>query len=165
MKNFLKLSAISITLIGFSANALAANSNGDISANVVGIPLGISQTTALIIGNFSSGAASGTIDQSGAVTGGVIAASGGPTRSAGVFTVTGSGNSNYSFTLPATATISSGGNNMTTTLTFASSGTSGTVVRALSSGTENVTINGSLAVPANQALGAYTGTYNVTVTY
>lgn len=50
---------------------------------------------------------------------------------------------------------------MTVTLSLAS----GTASRNLTSGTDSVTVNGSLAVAANQTAGAYTGTYTVTANY
>jgi hypothetical protein len=82
-----------------------------------------------------------------------------------VFNVLGADASSYTFNLPTTATLGIGGsggtNQMTTTLSF----DSGSESRALSAGNENVTVNGTLTVPANQPVGVYTGTYEVTVNY
>ncbi len=158
-----KISIISAIILATSASSAFAVT-GNIDATVVA-NLTVSQSTQMNFGSFSSSATSGTIDQAGNVTGGVTAVAGGATRAPAVFNVTGTGNYPYTFTLPATATIGIGGsggtNPMTVTLSFAT----GNGSRTLSSGSENVTINGSLAVAANQAAGAYTGTYNVTANY
>jgi hypothetical protein len=163
MKKFLKLSAIALAISSISS-AQAATTSGTANARVV-TPIAISQTTPLEFGSFSSSASLGTITQAGVVTGGVTAISGGATRTAGVFAVTGeaaAGTTPYTFTLPANVTLNSGGNSMVATLSFAS----GTSSRTLnSSGSDTVNVNGSLAVAANQAAGAYTGTYSVTVNY
>jgi len=160
MKIFLKLTAliVAISSVSSSAYAISATSN----ARVV-TPLAITQTTALEFGSFASSATAGSITQAGVVTGGVTAVASGSTRSGGVFAVTGesSATTAYTFNFPATATITSGVNNMTVALTLAS----GTSARTLTSGTNTVTINGTLTVPANQVAGAYTGTYSVTVAY
>jgi len=160
MKIFLKLTAfiVAISSVSSSAFAISATSN----ARVV-TPVAVSQTTALGFGSFASSALAGTINQSGVVSGGVTAVAGGSARSAGVFAVTGesSATTAYTFTFPATATITSGVNNMTVALTLAS----GTTARTLTTGADTVSINGTLTVAANQVAGAYTGTYSVTVAY
>lgn len=160
MKNFLKLSILTLSLINLSSNAIAASTSGSSTARVL-TPIAVTATTALQFGSFTSSATAGTITQAGAVTGGVTAVS--STRSAGVFTVTGesSANTNYSFTLPSSVTLTSGANTMTASLSYAS----GNASRTLISGNDAVTINGTLTVAANQAAGAYTGTYNVTAIY
>jgi Mat/Ecp fimbriae major subunit len=157
MKNFLKLSALSIALIGFSSNAMALTANA--SATVI-TPIAITQTTALQFGTFSPGTGAGNIDQSGAATGGVISVSS-STKSPGIFAVTGFTGASYTFTLPSTVTISAGGPTMTAALSFASGGAS----RTLTGGADTVTVNGLLTVGASQANGSYIGTYNVTVNY
>jgi len=157
-KNYTKLfSTISLlsTFYAFDSYAITANA----SATVVQA-ISVVETTPLEFGLFTSSGATGTINQAGAVTGGVTAVTG-VTRTAAVFTVSGGGNASYSFALPNTATLSSGGNSMTATLSFAS----GNATRTLGSGSDSVTVNGSLAVAASQAVGAYNGIYTVTVAY
>jgi len=144
----------------FVSHAYAATQTGTANARVV-TPLSVAATTALQFGNFAASATAGTISQAGAVTGGVTAIT--STRTAGVFTVTGeaSASTPYTFTLPANVSLTSGANSMTATLSLAS----GTSARTLTSGTDTVTVNGSLAVAANQVAGAYTGTYTITANY
>lgn len=133
--------------------------------------LSVTQGAALDFGSFVASSSAGTINQSGSTTGGVTAVS--SSRSAGSFTVSGEQQNGiaYSFSLPATATLScdtgtttscSGAPNMTATLSF-SAGSASRTLNA--SGQDVVTINGSLAVGANQLSGVYKGTYNVTVNY
>ena len=160
MKIFLKLTALimAISSVSSSAYAISATAN----ARVV-TPVAVSQTSALEFGSFASSATAGTITQAGVVTGGVTAVASGATRSAGVFAVTGesSATTAYTFTFPATATLTSGSNTMTAALALAS----GTTARNLTTGSDTVTINGTLTVALNQAAGVYTGTYSVTVAY
>ena len=159
-----KLSLLLTLLFAFTSQAFAITAT--VNAVVVNT-LTVSQTTALNFGSFSSSASSGTINQIGTTTGGVTAVSGGATRAAAVFSVSAGDSSStpYIFTLPPTATIGIGGsagtNQMTVTLAFASGSSS----RTLSSGSDAVTVNGNLAVAANQASGTYTGTYLVTAAY
>ena len=158
MKKILILSA---ALFISTNQAFAINATAN--AKVV-TPITISQTTGLNFGSFASSSSSGTINQAGTVTGGVTAVTPTAARTAGVFAVAGEVvvNTAYNFTLPSTATLNSGGNSMTATLSFAS----GTASRTFDgAGTETVTVNGVLAVGANQVAGDYSGTYTVTVAY
>jgi hypothetical protein len=154
-----KLFLLFSLLLPSSSFALTANA----TATVVQA-MNITETTPMEFGYFSASASPGTINQSGTTSGDVTAISAsGITRSGAVFAVSGSGAAGYTFTLPSTATLtrSGGSETMTATLSFAS----GNASRNLSSGTESVTINGSLAVSANQAAGSYSGTYTVSVAY
>jgi hypothetical protein len=162
MKNnctkILLLSTILSSLFYAESNAATGNA----SATVV-TAIAVSETTAMQFGLFSASGSTGTINQAGTATGGVTAIASGVTRSAGIFAVTGTGNASYTFTLPSTATLTRSGESetMTADLSF----NSGNGTRSLTSGSENVTINGSLTVAANQIAGVYNGTYTVTVAY
>ena len=161
MKNFFKLVLTISAILSFSSSAYAISATAN--ARVV-TPITVTQTTALQFGSFTSSGVLGTITQAGVVTGGVTAVTGGATRAAGVFAVAGettAASTPYTFTFPTTASLANGANTMTATLSLAS----GTATRTLTNGAETVTVNGSLAVAANQAAGAYTGTYIVTVAY
>lgn len=153
--------ALFLNSLLFPSFANAANeATGTANANVV-TTISVAAGNDLEFGNFSSGGTLGTITQAGVVTGGVTSVSGGATRSAATFTVTGDGNNTYTFTLPSTVTLNSGANSMDANLSF----NNGTASRTLSSGAETVTINGTLNVGANQATGSYSGTYDVSVSY
>ena len=110
-----------------------------------------------------------TIATSGAVTatGGMatsyaIAQTGGG-RGAASFTVTGDASRSFVLTLPANITIRNGANSMRITA-LATNATAGKASLS-SAGSFTLNLGGTLNVAANQAIGNYTGTYAVTVTY
>jgi len=159
------LKKIYFTLIFFAilpTDSFSATAVGTASARVV-VPIAVTAGSSLQFGSFAASSTAGTINQAGVTTGGVLAIAGGSARSAGTFTVTGENSTNtaYTFSMPATVTLSSGSNSMTATLSYGS----GNGARTLISGTDTVTVNGVLAVGANQVAGAYTGTYTVTAVY
>ncbi len=147
---------------------------GSIPARIV-TPLSVVQTSILQFGTVASSVASGFILQDGTTSGGVTAVSGGATRSAGQFNVTGeSGGTtyNYTITLSATSTLTGPGANMTANLSLTptsvtlSPAPTTTLTKQLNvAGTDTISIYGRLGINANQAPGNYTGTYNVTVAY
>ncbi len=157
MKSTTKITAaaLTISLLGASLAQAATTVAGTASATVIG-PLAITQTTPLSFGSFSSGATAGTITSFGAATGGVTNFSAG---SPAVFTVTGNPNSNFNITAPATVTLTSGANTMSADLTTPATSALDNV------GSRIFNTIGTLNVAANQASGAYTGTYNVSVNY
>lgn len=156
---------LSVTLAFFSAANIAmadSSTTGNATATITS-GIAVERVRALSFGTFIAGNSNGTINQSGIFSGGVTLV-GNPNdgREAGSFRVLGTPNTAYRFTLPSTATISNGTNNMTVNLSFASDDD----IRSISNdGTEIVLINGTLNVLANQPLGTYQGTYNVSVEY
>ena len=82
--------------------------------------------------------------------------------SAAQFQVAGSPNFTYNITLPTTATISSGTNTM-----LVDNFTSSPSVHGLLDGTgkQNLSVGGTLHVGATQAIGNYSGTFTITVSY
>lgn len=81
--------------------------------------------------------------------------------SADSFTLTGNTGQSFSVSLPASVLISNGSNTLTVS-NFTSSCTSSCV---LANSTYTFKIGGTLTVPANTALGEYTGAYTVQITY
>jgi len=155
------LAALSTGL--YSANAFAASVTANASANVI-TPLAIAESTGMDFGDVSVGTGGGTVvlDTTGgrSVTGDAEAVTGG-TQTAGVYNVTGSGTKAYSITFPASATISSGGNNMTVdTFTHDAGATP-----ALTGGADTFNVGATLTISPSQAPGAYSGTYTLTVNY
>jgi hypothetical protein len=158
-----KITAAALVASLFTANAAqAATATGTASATVLS-GLTITQTTPLSFGSFSSGPTAGTINHFGSVTGGVSSYAGG--AQFGVFTLNGAANSNVTSVLvngvssSSTVTLTSGANSMVANI-FAPTGAS-----LNGSGTGFVNVTGTLNVAANQASGAYTGTYTVTANY
>ena len=147
----------------YSAVATAASVTANASANVI-VPLTIAESVGMDFGDVSVGAAGGTvvIDTAGGrtVTGDAEAVTGG-TQAAGVYNVSGSGTKAYTITFPASAVISSGGNNMTVDNFTHNAGAS----PALSGGTGSFAVGARLTINPAQPPGAYTGTYSLTVNY
>ncbi len=157
MKSITKMTAaaLAVSVLGASFAQAATTVAGTVSATVIG-PLAIVQTTPLSFGSFSASATAGTITSFGVTTGGVTNFSAG---SPAVFTVTGNPNTNFSITSPASVVLNSGANSMTAALTTPTSSALDNV------GSRIFNTIGTLTVAANQASGAYTGTYNVSVNY
>lgn len=163
MKNFTRfslLAAVFATVSTLSVSATAATATGNASANVL-TPIAIAQGTALNFGTFAGNGA-GTVVMTAAgvrsATGSVLLTSG-VTPSAASFTVTGTGSATFGVTYPASFNVTNGtGGTMPVTVTGAATGT-------LVSGTVALPVGGTITVAANQAAGAYTGTYTMTVEY
>ena len=158
--------AISSLLFSFSliSSANAVSTTGNVNATVVA-PVTISETTAMSFGSFGpSVTLAGTIDTSGNTTNDVSKLTNGQNA---VFAVTGEGNNNITFTLPAdgAVTVTGPGTPMTVHLGTTTSYLGGSSVHALSSGSANVTVYGRLDVGANQTAGSYTGTYTASANY
>jgi len=166
MKKVLIGAAVLVVLsLTHSVNAQAATATGTANAKVLA-PIAISAGTPLNFGSIASSAALGTVVMTAAgarsATGGVgLVTDGTNAPTAGVFTVTGATGIGFSITLPATATITSGANNMTVNAFASTPSGSGTLV----GGTATVNVGATLNVGANQVAGTYTGTYPVTVNY
>jgi hypothetical protein len=169
MKTSSKLFALGMILMGFGLNAnaqVSATASSPATARIV-TPIAITNDVPLHFGNVEASANIGTVVMSPSEsnartrTGGATlpAIAGSPT--AAKFTVTGEDALTYAITLPASTTLSSGGNNMTVnTFTSTPSATG-----LLTEGTQVVYVGATLNVGASQAAGSYSGTFNVTVAY
>ena len=161
-------SAAVVALLAIASPSLAQNTaTGSASAAVtVARPITITKNTDLSFGRvvpdastagtvvIGTGADTATPTTVHMVTGGTI------TRAK--FTVGGEGGQAYSIALPGSA-LSLGGPTVDTwTTDVASPVISGTLGSA---GTQIFYVGATLHVPANQAAGSYTGSFNVTVTY
>jgi hypothetical protein len=156
-----------------------ATATGTATANVIR-PITLAAARNLAFGNVVPGASTGTLlvagDSAGAQTvGGGVTQPGGQkgTVTSAQFNVAGEGAFTYTITIPTAAiTISDGGSpaDTMTVDTWTSdiattagagllSGTAGTA------GAQTFYVGGTLNVGANQAAGAYTGTFSVTVAY
>jgi hypothetical protein len=153
---------------GIATEARCTEFGKSLSSNIparIITPLSATETSALRFGGVAAGATSGTVNQSGAVTGGVtaIASTSSNPRSAGSYSVTGEPSTSYSFTFPATISLTSSGKpSMNVALSYAS-GDSGRSLN--SSGSEVVNINGILTVGASQPSGVYSATYTINLNY
>jgi len=154
--------ALAFTALTFSGAAHAASVTASASATIA-TPIAISQTTAMNFGTVVASAATGTAvlatNSALTVTGGVQALGGTPAAAA--FSVTGQSGATFAITLPTTATLTSGANTMSLGTFAHSAGATPT----LTGGSSAFNVGATLSVGANQAAGAYSGTYAVTVNY
>jgi Domain of unknown function (DUF4402) len=142
----------------------AATSTSTATAVVIQ-PITILNVTPLNFGAVVSGGTSGTVaissDGLRSVAGGALLGNAGAAGAA-AFTVAGLPSATYSIALPASTTVSGGGNTMTVdTFTSNPSGTGALSVL----GVQTLLVGATLHVGANQATGVYTGNYDVTVVY
>lgn len=154
--------SVAVASIGFSTQANAASATFDASANIQ-TAIQITNAANLNFANIvPSSSAAGTvlINTSGGRTCDPALSCAGTTAAA-EFDVIGSDGATYSITLPSAANIASGPNNMLVDGFVSSVGAVGT----LTGGSETFNVGGTLNVGINQAVGAYTGTFSVTVEY
>jgi hypothetical protein len=163
----LKFAAVLMAGTGLAAlsasQAWAASATSNADAVVIA-PIGISNTTGLNFGRVAPTGVAGTVvvdTADGRTSTNVDLVSGGTVTSAD-FAITGEASEGYSITLPASATITSGANNMTVdTFTHSAGGSP-----ALDgTGNHSFSVGATLNVGAAQAVGTYTGTFSVTVNY
>lgn len=184
MKNrfctFSILGLISILSI-FSSQVMAQNTaTGTATASATILtPITIVKVTDLNFGNIASGTA-GTVVMTAAgvrtATGPVLPAVPG-TVTAASFTISGEATKTYTVTLPTTISLAGPSSSTMTVTTFTSNPTTtvgagvlgGTAAAAgaIASGSQTLTVGGTLNVGANQAAGFYTiaGGLSVTVAY
>lgn len=158
MKTITKITAAALvaSVLGATLAQAATSATGSVNATVVS-QLSIVQTASLNFGSFSPSATAGTINHFGQTTGGVTSLGG---TQFGVFTVTGTPTTNFNITTtPTTVVLSNGVNTMSAAISAP------TLSATNSVGTGIVNVTGTLSVAANQAGGAYSGSYNVSVNY
>ncbi len=163
--------AVAAVLLLAPAVAQAAPGNtrsvsGSATAAIIR-PIAIAATASLRFGVIARPSTAGTLTVS---TTGAVSTTGGVTGSnainqgalgarAGTFRVTGEPGASFGVVLPPTATVTAPGGSMTISL-FTVGALAGSAV-----GTLDIAVGGTLSVKANQTVGAYSGTYQITVTY
>ena len=168
MKNIAKSLVIAAIAI-VSANSTFAQATATASASATIItPITIAKTVDMNFGNVAvSATLAGTVvlspagGRSAGGAGGVTLPATMGTVAAASFTVSGQANYTYAITLPASTSITSGGNSMTVdnfTSTPSATGNLG------SGGSETLTVGATLNVTAAQAAGVYTNAAGVPVT-
>jgi hypothetical protein len=158
--------AAGAALLVFGATAARAGGNGNSPIRLALVhPITITKLADLQFGRLSSGAAGGTaiVSAAGArsVTGDVTEEGG--TVSAASFEVGGHQLLDYDITLPTSIVISSGANTMVVNnFTTDKPGNVGDIPPGR---TDTFSVGATLNAGAGQAAGAYTGTFDVTVSY
>jgi hypothetical protein len=156
------LAASTVHAAGNTATA-TANANARIIS-----PITIAKTTDLNFGDVIAGTGGTVVVDSASVrtsTGGVALGSA-TGVSAAAFNVTGATNATYTIQLPTTAVTLNGpvaGNTMTVTNFTSNPALTAGALGA--TGAQALLVGGTLNVASAQPIGAYTGTFSVTVTY
>lgn len=168
MKATIKIFAIALVSLGFSATSFAQVSATATATSTIVTPIAISKTVDMNFGNVAVSSTAGTVVLATAgtrsATGGVTLPAIAGTVAAAEFTVTGQAGYTYSITLPSTATtVTSGSNNMTVNAFISDPNATG----ALTAGTQALKVGATLNVGASQAAGTYVSTtpFTVTVNY
>jgi hypothetical protein len=147
-----------------SVDSYAATASSNATATVI-TPIAISNTQDLAFGSFSTTAAAQTVTISAAgarsSVGAIVVPS--STFSASSFNVTGSGTLTYSITLPSNGTVTVTGPGTAMPVNTFTSNPSGT--GALTAGAQTLTVGATLSTNSPQTVGAYSGSFNVSVDY
>lgn len=162
-----KLAIASLLMLASAGSAQAATGStatvtGTASANIVTVLKVTHNTgTSLQFGRFTAGTG-GTIvvaqNGTGSVTGDVGTVNGSSVAT-DAFTVTGDGTRTFAISASSSNTVAaSGGATMPFSLSVPATAT-------LAAGSATVRVGGTLTVANNQAAGAYTGSYTLTVSY
>ena len=156
MKNLIAVFAAIVLVAGLTATANAQVTGTATGSATIITPIAITNAGNMNFGNIAVSASAGTVVLSPAsvrsITGGVTLPAVTGTVTAAAFTVTGLGSSTYSIQLPASYTITSGGNSMTVNAFTSTPSGTGT----LSGGTQTIQVGATLNVAASQAAGSYT---------
>lgn len=147
----------------YSQTAIAADVTGTATANVLA-PLTITQATQMDFGDVAGDTASATtvVLTTAGATSSIDGAYTGGSPAAGGFDVTGGDNLAYNITLPASTTLTDGGNSMTVD-NF--NHDAGGAPALNGSGNASFNVGATLNLGAAQPAGVYNGTYTVTVDY
>jgi hypothetical protein len=165
MKKLSTIFAGALFVVGFSSAYAQSTASADASARIVS-PLQITKTADLKFGNVAAGPAAGTVDMAitdvRTATGGVTLISAGNVSNAAAFDIIGYPDATFTISLPSTILIASGANDMQVD-NFVSSLGATSALDAL--GESALKVGATLNVDANQPVGLYTGSFDVTVAY
>ena len=168
MKTIKQITLTALAALAMASTLSAAQNSANTTANATAriiTPISIAKTADLNFGDVVSSGVAGTVavDVAGARTSAGGASLGNGTGvTAAAFTVSGQGSATYAITLPASAVITSGPNNMTVNGFVSNPAGTGTLSAG---GSQALAVGGTLQVGVAQATGSYTGTFSVTVAY
>ena len=155
---------LAVALLGLSANAAAQTASSTIDVEIESRAITLANTGGLNFGKVlpygSAGNVYVSINGVGSTSNAFI--SDATNIRASSWAVTGIPGAPFAVTLPTSVTINNGTENMTVT-SFNRSGASQLFLDA--AGNNNFTVGARLNVGANQPVGIYSGTFNVTVNY
>jgi Domain of unknown function (DUF4402) len=182
MKKLILIFAAIVMVASFSNNVVAQVTKSDCGADAeLVVAMTITETTPLNFGVISTPAANGgsvamtTANVRTPSGTGVAIIASGTAATAAEFTMTGTTDDTYSFTLPASITVSTDGGGGTKDMTInafvvnvdgageVAYGSIGTCTLTL--GTSTIFVGGTITIQTAQDLGLYVGTYEISVDY
>ena len=161
-RNILMAAAL-VAVVAAPVSVNAASDSATASATIAAA-VTVTKQSDLEFGLISPTASAGTvtISDAGARTGDAnVELLSGATPSQASFLVNGAASQSISVTIPASASLTGPGTDMTATLSQTEAGTQ----TLDGSGNFTVDVGATLAVGASQTAGAYSGSFNVTVVY
>lgn len=167
MKKIFLICWVLIALLGLNLSAQSVSDIATAHATILS-PLTITKSIDLDFGNITVGTSGGTVllltNNTRSATGGVVLPSALPgTISSAKFITGGYPNATYDITLPTSVILTNpGGVTMTATNFTSTPSVTGTLN---SGGTEDIYVGATLNVVASQAIGEYSGSFEVSVNY
>jgi hypothetical protein len=165
MKKLSTIFAGALFITGFSSSYAQSTASAEASARIVA-PLQITKTADLKFGNIAAGPSAGTVDMAvndvRSAAGGVTLIAAGNVSNAAAFDIIGYADASFTISLPASILIASGANDMLVDNFISSLGAT-SVLDA--QGAAALKVGATLNVDANQPVGLYTGSFDVTVAY
>ena len=156
---------LAVALLGLSANAAAQTASSTIDVEIEGRAITLANTGGLNFGKILPYGSAGAVyvnPINGAPSANNAFISDATSIRVSTWVVTGIPGAPYAVTLPTSAVVSNGTNNMSIG-TFGRSGQTSLFLDAAGNGSFNV--GAAVQIGANQPVGIYTGTFNVTVSY
>lgn len=170
-----KLLLFAIVILGFSAASFAQPGVSIVASSTAKIiePISISNVASegLSFGTIAKGTTGGTVSIAGTEAGDRTKLSGGLTLStidegrSAKFTVSGESNSTFTITLPESDNVEFGANTMGLSNFRYNGSSSNTGSLTLDGTTLDVYVGATLTIGASQAVGTYSGDFEVTVNY
>ncbi len=165
MKKLNLLFAGALLITGFSTTYAQSTASAEASARIVS-PLQITKTADLKFGNIAAGPSAGTVEMGTndvrTAAGGVTLIAAGNVSNAAAFDIIGYPDATFTISIPGSILISSGANDMMVDNFVSSLGATSALD---AQGEAALKVGATLNVDANQAVGLYTGSFDVTVAY
>jgi hypothetical protein len=164
---FIFASLFVLVAVTSTVNAQTATSiaSAEASARIVA-PIEISKVADLKFGNIAAGPSAGIVEISTndnrTSNGGVTLIAAGNVSNAAAFDITGYPNATFTISLPENISLTSGSDQMEVNNFVSDLGNNSTLDNA---GEAQLKVGATLNVEANQAVGLYTGSFDVTVAY
>ena len=169
MNRLLMIAAVALAALATAPRALAASASAGVGATIVSGAIRVEKQGDLEFGSLVPAARPETVtlDAGGmrAKTGDIALVAAAMSPAAAHIAVTGAPNALFSITLPASVTLSLVGDEAAEMAVTDFTSSAGAVGTLGSDGTQSLAIGATLHVGADQPIGRYVGTFEVTIAY